>query len=107
LIEFQSGKTPGGKPLKLNKERIASLSHRLVDHLADGEYLSLNLERPELARILDQVITEELAQEDRLNEEVERILKAYESEIDKGNLDYRKMFQMTKKQIARDRGIIL
>lgn len=93
--------------MKLNKDRIASLSRRLVDRLTDGGYLALDFERPDLVRTLDRVITDELAVEDRLNEEVERILKAYESEIDKGNIDYRKMFQMTKKQIARDRGIIL
>jgi hypothetical protein len=79
----------------------------MLDRLVEGQFLSLNLERAALTQILDQVITDELLVEVRLNEEVERILKAYESQIDKGNIDYRKMFQMTKKQLARDRGIIL
>ena len=93
--------------MKLNKERIASLSRHLVGRLIDGQYLKLNQDHDSLVRALDQVVTEEMMVEVRLNEEVERILKAYESEFDKGNVDYRKMFQMTKKQLARDRGIIL
>jgi hypothetical protein len=50
---------------------------------------------------------EELAIEDRINDEVREILKKYTGEIEKGRLDYRKMFELTKKKIVQERGVIL
>jgi uncharacterized protein len=93
--------------MKLSKERIESLSRALVHRLTRGLYIQLQIKRDVMVNDLKQIITEELMVEDRLNEEVRQILKAYEGEISKGNMDYRKMFQMTKKQLVKERGMIL
>lgn len=93
--------------MKLSKERIASFSQTLLDRLIQGQYIKPQMDRKVLVAILEQIITDELSVEDRLNEEVRQILSAYEAEIDRGNLDYRKMFLITKKQLAKERGIIL
>jgi hypothetical protein len=45
--------------------------------------------------------------EDRINDEVRQILKKFEPEIEKGRLDYRKLFDMTKQKIVRERNVIL
>ena len=45
--------------------------------------------------------------EDRLNDEVRELLKAYESQIERGQVDYQKMFQMIKRKLAKEREIIL
>ncbi len=45
--------------------------------------------------------------EDRLNEEVRQLLKKYESEIAKGRLDFRKLFDMTKQKLVREKNIVL
>ncbi len=49
----------------------------------------------------------ELAIEDRLNEEVRQLLKVHAPEIEKGRLDYRKLFEMTKQKLVRERNIVL
>jgi hypothetical protein len=56
---------------------------------------------------LEQAITSELSVEDRVNAEVRQLLKAYEEQIDRGQVDYQKMFQMVKQKLVRERGIIL
>jgi hypothetical protein len=56
---------------------------------------------------LDHAVTEELSIEDRLNAEVRQMLKAHEQEIERGHVDYQKMFTMLKTKLARERGIIL
>jgi hypothetical protein len=45
--------------------------------------------------------------EDRINDEVRQILKKFEPEIEKGRLDYRKLFDMTKQKIVKERNVIL
>ena len=60
-----------------------------------------------LVEALDQTVTDELSIEDRLNGEVRQLLKAYEREIEAGQVDYQKMFTMIKQKLVRERGIIL
>ena len=55
----------------------------------------------------ERLIMEELVIEDRINDEVREILKKYTGEIEKGRLDYRKMFELTKKKIVQEKGVIL
>jgi hypothetical protein len=91
------------------------LSKELIQHLADA--ISLNLESKGLAkydvaratiasRIAD-VIIGNMLEEDQLNKDVEKLLAAHEDEIAKGQMDYRKVFELTKQKLAKERGIVL
>ena len=55
----------------------------------------------------EKLLMNELTVEDRLNEEVRQMLRKYENEINKGRMDYRKLFEMTKIKLVRERNIIL
>ena len=55
----------------------------------------------------EKLLLDELMVEDRLNEEVRQFLRKYESDIEKGRLDYRKLFDMTKQKLVRERNIVL
>ena len=56
---------------------------------------------------LDAGITDELSVEDRLNTEVRMLMKQYDAEIERGGVDYQKMFTMIKTKLVRERGLIL
>ena len=60
-----------------------------------------------LVNALDAGITEELSVEDRLNTEVRTLMKQYDAEIERGGVDYQKMFTMIKTKLVRERGLIL
>src|SRR3989304_1348622 len=90
--------------MKLSKERIFSLSQTLLDRLIQGQYIKPQMDRKALAAILEQIITDELSVEDRLNEEVKEILSAYEAEIDRGNPNSPKHVLNTKKRNERESG---
>ena len=64
-------------------------------------------DRKAFVEALDQAITGELSIEDKLNAEVRQMLKAYEQQIEQGQVDYHKMFTMIKQKLVRERGIIL
>jgi hypothetical protein len=93
--------------LRLSKERVRHMAESLVDRLQLEGHLDLVGDRKEFVERLDRVITEELSLEDRLNAEVRQMLKVYEEQIEQGEVDYQKMFQMVKKKLVRERGIIL
>jgi len=64
-------------------------------------------EKNALVQALNQTITEELMVEDRLNAEVRELMKNYEAEIQRGGVDYQKMFTMIKSRLVKERGLIL
>jgi hypothetical protein len=60
-----------------------------------------------LTEEIEKLLLHELTVEDRLNEEVRQMLRKYEDEINRGRMDYRKLFDMTKMKLVRERNIIL
>ncbi len=93
--------------MRLSKERVRHMAESLAGHLQAERHIALTGERTTFVDALDQAITHELAVEDRVNAEVRQLLKAYEQQIDQGQVDYQKMFQMVKQKLVRERGLIL
>lgn len=93
--------------MKLAKERVASLSKILVETLLKEGLIASSSKKELLIGKVESVILDDLQVEDRLNAEVREILKGYEKEIDQGNVDYQKMFQMIKKQLIKDRNLVV
>ena len=93
--------------MKLSKERIRHLAQVLSVRLREGGHLSVGGENETLVGVLEAAITTELSVEDRLNAEVRELLKAYGDQIERGQVDYQKMFTMVKSKLVRDRGLIL
>lgn len=93
--------------MRLSKERVRHMAESLAEHLHDAGHIELVGERKAFVDALDQAMTHELSAEDRVNAEVRQLLKAYERQIELGQVDYQKMFQMVKQKLVRERGIIL
>lgn len=93
--------------MKLSKERVAHMAESLAQRLVQEKLVQLTGSHKALVETLDHAITGELMVEEKLNEDVRKLMKKYEAEIDKGQVDYQKMFLMVKKQLAKERGIVL
>ena len=93
--------------MRMKRERILSLAKTIAEELVSRGLIVCPASREELARRLDHVLQEEIHLEDMINEEVREILKAYESQIRSGAVDYQRMFQMVKAKLVKERGIIL
>ena len=86
---------------------VSLIAKKIVGDLLARELIEPNVSLEELMTHVEGLILDELTVEDRVNEEAREILKKYAYEIEKGRLDYRKMFELTKKKIVRERGLIL
>ncbi len=93
--------------MRLSTERVRRMAESLAGHLQAEGHIALTGERRAFVEDLEQAITHELSLEDRVNAEVRQLLKAYEQQIEQGQVDYQKMFQMVKQKLVRERGIIL
>ena len=93
--------------MRIPKSWVPSLSRKIVENLLKKELVEAAVPVETLLAETERLLLEELTVEDRINEEVRHILKKFEPEIEKGRLDYRKLFDMTKQKIVRERNVIL
>jgi hypothetical protein len=88
----------------LAREFVAYISRQLVRKLSPGV---LETPTPEaVAESIADVITAELAIEDRLNDEVRDLLSQYSEYMRRENVSYQEMFRRIKKTMIMQRKII-
>lgn len=83
------------------------LAKNVVNHLLSQKMIKPLIPKEKLISNIEQELNDEGSVEDRLNAEVREIMKAYSEQIDKGEADYNRLFQMVKQKLAKERGIIL
>ena len=83
-----------------SREYIGYLGRRTVKHLIDAKFITTSDLKATEERVI-AALTEELALEDRINEEVRVILEAYSDEIRKSGAQYAEMFKKVKTELAK------
>jgi hypothetical protein len=93
--------------MRIPKGWVSVLSKEIIEELLKNEQVELKEEKDKVIEVLEESMFNELMVEDRLNDEVRDILKQHDSEIEKGRLDYRRLFELTKKKLVKERNLIL
>lgn len=93
--------------MRIPKSWVPLITRKIVDDLIKKDIIIPKVSREELTMKTEKLIMDDLMVEDRLNEEVREILKKFTADIEKGRLDYRKMFELTKKKLVAERGIVI
>ncbi len=93
--------------MRLSKELIKHISDTIATNLESKGMVEYEVPKTAIAEKINEIITANMLEEDKLNKDVEKMLAAHEAEIAKGNMDYRKVFELTKQKLAKDRGIVI
>ena len=93
--------------MRLSKEMIKHIADAIAANIEAKGLADYEVSKDAIAALIAEVITANMQEEDKLNKDVEKLLAAHEAEIAKENMDYRKVFELTKQKLARDRGIVL
>ncbi|MHB8173676.1 MAG: DUF507 family protein [Nitrospirota bacterium] len=93
--------------MRLTGQQIQSVSEEVVREAVRRRALKLLVPEEEAFSLVEKAIADDLMVEDRLNEEVKDILKQYEKEIEQGRADYKTIFDLVKKKLVRERGLVL
>lgn len=88
----------------LAREFIAYMSREIVHRLSPGLFEASD--PTAAAGLISQVIEEELAVEDRLNDEVRDVLDEYSEYMRRENVSYQEMFRRVKNQLLAQRKVI-
>ncbi len=93
--------------MRIPKAWVPLMAKKIIENLISKEFIKPTVPVEKLLSETEGLLIDELSVEDRLNEEVREILKSYAAEIEKGRLDYRKLFELTKQKLVKERNLIL
>ncbi|HDZ62033.1 MAG TPA: DUF507 family protein [Nitrospirae bacterium] len=93
--------------MRIPKTWVSILAKEIIEGLSEKKLIGLKTSKDEVISSTDSLILDELMVEDRLNKEVRDLLQQYDSQIEKGQLDFQKRFDLTKRKLIRERNIIL
>lgn len=93
--------------MRLTEAKIRQLAAKVAGELGKRDDVTLIAGLEAIEAEVSRVIRENLLEEDALNREVETMLGRYRKEIASGNLDVGVLRQKIKKQLAKERGVVL
>ena len=93
--------------MRIPKSWVPIIAKKIIDNLIDKELVKPKIPMDKLLETAEGLMMEELSVEDRLNDEVRVLLKKHESEIERGRMDYRSLFELTKKKLVKERNLVL
>ncbi|HHW19819.1 MAG TPA: DUF507 family protein [Thermodesulfovibrio thiophilus] len=93
--------------MRIPKNWIPYIANNIIENLLKKDMIELVVSKEQLLEEAEKLILDELMVEDKLNEEIRGLLKKYESEIEKSKVDYRKLFEMTKQKLVKQRNLVL
>jgi len=92
--------------MSIPREHVTYLARQVVKRLLEAKLIQID--QPEyVLEVISQVMLDEVMLEDRINEEVRKILDEHGSEMKQMGASYEEMFKKVKKQIVRERQVIL
>lgn len=83
-----------------SREYVGYLAKQIVRRLKEGEFIDAP-NQDAVAEKVNAAMNEELALEDRINEEVRAILEAYSDEARQMGADYQETFKRVKMQLVK------
>jgi hypothetical protein len=86
--------------MMLSREYVGYLAREVAKKLIAGEFIETSDPAGLTARVHSAMV-EELALEDRINDEVRAILEQYSDEMRKSGASYQEMFKKVKNELVR------
>ena len=92
--------------MQFQREYIGYMAKQLLKRLTDDGLITFD--QPEyVTEVINQVMLEELSLEDRINDEVRKILEEHGHQMKELGAGYEDAFKAIKKELVRQRKVIL
>ena len=92
--------------MHLPRKYVAYMAKQVLKRLSAAGLIQF--EQPDYVReVITQVMLDELSVEARIDEEVRKILEQHGAEMKEVGASYEEMFKKVKKQLVRDRKVVL
>ena len=92
--------------MQFSREYVGYMVKQLLKRLSAQKLIQFD-QAEYVTEVMTRVMIEELSVEDRINDEVRRILESHNEEMKRVGASYEEMFKKVKRQIVRDRKVVL
>lgn len=92
--------------MQFQREYVAYMAQQILKRLSTAGLIQFD--QPDYVKeVMAQVLFQELSVEDRINDEVRNRLQEIEAEMKTAGASYEEMFKKVKRQLVRERKIVL
>lgn len=92
--------------MQFPREYVAYMAKQVLKRLSAAGLIQFE-QSDYVTEVMTQVMLDELGVEDRINEEVRKILEQHDEQMKLMGASYEEMFKKVKKQLVRDRKVVL
>ena len=92
--------------MRLKEAQVKHVCQNVLQHLRSKHLITLKNSESEVLTKMEEIFIRDLKVEDQINLEAEKLLAQYERQMG-ANVDRQKMFQMIKKQLIKDKNVIV
>ncbi len=92
--------------MRMTQDQIDVIAFRVVRDLNKLGLISV-VDAAETESRMSSIVVDELMTEDRLNDEVRDIMRTYNDQIRRADVELHEMFKVIKAKLAKERNIIL
>lgn len=92
--------------MRLKEFQVKQICQKLLLTLRSKQLINLKKSEGEILAKMEEIFIKDLKVEDDLNREVEKLLVQYTQQMG-DKIDKNKMFQMIKKQLIKDRNLVI
>lgn len=92
--------------MRFSREYVAYFAKQVLNRLRTAGLIQYD--QPEyVTEVVTQVMLDELSVEDRIDDDVRKILEQHDEEMKRMGASYDEMFKKVKKQLVRERNVVL
>ncbi len=92
--------------MRLSETQVKLICQKVLQTLASHHLVSLKRSETEVLAKMQEIFITDLKVEDQVNREADKLLEQVAGKMG-GNVDREKLFQMIKKQLIKDKNIII
>ncbi len=92
--------------MRLKEAQVKVICQKILLTLRSKQLINLKKLESEVLAKMEEIFIHDLRVEDEINKEAEKLLEQYTRSMGK-DVDRQKMFQMIKKQLIKDKNVII
>lgn len=93
--------------MKLTSDQVEKISRAVLDSLKEKKLLVFKADESKVLERITEAILADLRAEDKLDREVEEMISSHSADLGGQSIDHRKMFNMIKNKLIKERGLII
>lgn len=92
--------------MRLSETQIRNICQKILQVLKTEHLIQFKVGEPDVLTKMVEIFAKDLRVEDDINKEAEKLLQQYAAKMG-GGIDKEKMFQMIKKQLIKDKKVVI